>query len=159
MKARVARIDGFSDDGSIYEVESFPQTIEVTSIAEWTGHLAAFDASVTTALKTHSPERNLASLELATSLGDVDVRSAIFQDALTFYMNVRTMLWRPAIWIDDGEIAFEWRDDIRHAMVSIEGDGHIGYTIYKDGKFRSGEVVDPTPSVMPADLKDYLLKA
>ncbi|WP_206520844.1 hypothetical protein, partial [Mesorhizobium sp. M7A.F.Ca.CA.004.11.2.1] len=61
----------------------------------------------------------------------------------------------PSVWADDGEIAFEWKWGERHAILSIEEDGTVGYAIYRGGQFSPGRE-RANLEVLPADLLDYL---
>ncbi|MER8374426.1 hypothetical protein [Mesorhizobium sp. M1406] len=73
------------------------------------------------------------------------------------------MLWNsieagtrtPSVWADEGEIAFEWKWGDRHAILSLEEDGAIGYAMYSDGQFFPGGEV-ATQEKLPQDLLNYL---
>ena len=80
----------------------------------------------------------------------------LFVDATEFGKHLKNLRWKPSVWSDESEVVFEWISGDRHAVVSIEGDGAIGYTMLRDGIFVSGEVEDPPVSIMPPDLREYL---
>ena len=82
--------------------------------------------------------------------------SDIEADAAEFRKHLVDLAWAPIEWADEGEICFEWIAPDRHAIVSIEGDGEIGYAMLVDGKFVSGEATAKTGRI-PADLGRYLL--
>jgi hypothetical protein len=66
----------------------------------------------------------------------------------------------PLVWGDrDGELAFEWISSTKHAIVSFEGDGLIGYAMRTGGRFRPGEIRDAPATVFPPDLRAYLAGA
>jgi hypothetical protein len=94
---------------------------------------------------------------LASFLHEVD--PAILDDASVFYESVKGLDWAPNIWSDEGEIAFEWINGEKHAIASIEGDGLIGYTMRRNGKYFSGENEAAHVAVLPADLREYLITA
>ncbi|NTF17693.1 hypothetical protein G6L37_04720 [Agrobacterium rubi] len=81
--------------------------------------------------------------------------SDIEADAAEFRKHLADLAWKPDEWADEGEICFEWIAPNRHAIVSIEGDGEIGYAMLVDGTFVSGEEA-AIPHRFPADLKSYL---
>lgn len=83
----------------------------------------------------------------------------LYSDAQIFGELVKELPWRPTTWEADGEIVFEWIDGDRHAIVSVEGDGQIGYTMLVDDTFIPGEAEWPSVSVLPEDLKAYILSA
>ncbi len=89
----------------------------------------------------------------------VDIGSSRAADAIEFLQLLDAIEWRPDIWGDEGEIVFEWISDTKHAVVSFEGDGSIGYTVMRDGAFVAGEVVDAPSSILPPDLREYLSAA
>lgn len=80
-------------------------------------------------------------------------------DGAAFLMLLDAVDWRPSIWADEGELVFEWIADGKHAIVSFEGDGTLGYTTLRDGVFSSGELVDPPVTILPDDLREYLSQA
>lgn len=96
--------------------------------------------------------------ELAHSLSvfDGEVSADALRDAQTFYELTRDLTWTPQIWNDDGEIVFEWIESDRHAVVSIEGDGTLGYAVLRDGQFLPGQQKNAPVGTMPIDLKEYL---
>ncbi len=96
--------------------------------------------------------RNLLYLKSAIA----DANPVILADAAKFYEHVKALSWQPIIWGDDGEIAFEWIDGERHAIVSFDGGGRYGYALRRGESFKAGTVPDPTPETLPADLRDYL---
>ena len=100
-------------------------------------------------LGTSSEKEYLKSL-----LGEVDV--LLLEDAAEFYAKVKELAWVPDIWADDGEVAFEWIEGSKHAVVSIEGDGHLGYTLLINGRFVPGRSSAAAVSSLPRDLLDYL---
>jgi|GEM_PF-2829163 len=87
-------------------------------------------------------------------VGSVD--HSLLNDAAHFYSLIKDLAWAPDVWADEGEIAFEWIDPNRHAVVSIEGDGRLGYTMRKGDVFVSGSVIDAPVSILPEDLREYL---
>lgn len=92
--------------------------------------------------------------ELHHSIPDAD--KDLLADAANFYDSIQAMSWKPAIWSDEGEIAFEWKTGGKHAIVSFDGGGTYGYAMLMDGKFRAGAVELPAPNVVPSDLLAYL---
>ena len=82
--------------------------------------------------------------------------SDIEADAAEFRKHLVDLAWKPDEWADEGEICFEWIAPDRHAIVSVEGDGEIGYSMLVDGKFVPG-VEAARPGRLPADLGPYLL--
>ncbi len=84
---------------------------------------------------------------------------SLIDDAAAFMVAIRDLPWQPAVWADDGEVVFEWIDDTRHAVVSIEGDGFIAYTLLRGDEFVSGELAEAPANSLPADLKAYLAAA
>lgn len=64
--------------------------------------------------------------------------------------------WKPEVYFEPDEIILEWIKGERHAIVSIERDGHYGYTYAIEGSFVSGKTFDPHVSHFPEDLRDYL---
>ncbi len=83
----------------------------------------------------------------------------IVADAVEFSKAIKSVEWQPSVWSDEGEIVFEWIDESKHAVVSVEGDGSIGYTMLIDGRFISGAIEEANVHMLPADLRDYLLQA
>lgn len=81
--------------------------------------------------------------------------SRIEAEAAEFRVHLASLTWQPNEWGDEGEICFEWISSDRHAIVSIEGDGEIGYAMLVDGKFVAGAEVCP-PSRLPDDLRAYV---
>lgn len=81
--------------------------------------------------------------------------SDLQSDAALFRERVKELAWQPEEWSDEGEICFEWIAPGRHAIVSIEGDGEIGYAMLVDGKFIAGDEIG-TPADIPRDLGRYL---
>ncbi|MCJ2098920.1 hypothetical protein [Methylobacterium sp. E-046] len=82
---------------------------------------------------------------------------SIFRDALEFAGSVPPGVALPRVWFDECEVVFEWIEHARHAIVSCEGDGLVGYAYRVDGMFKPGAVVDARPRSFPADLSDYLI--
>lgn len=80
----------------------------------------------------------------------------IFCDALEFVGAMPSGVLLPHVWADDAEVVFEWISDGRHAIVSCEGDGVIGYTYRVGGRFVPGEKTAASPDSFPADLSAYL---
>jgi hypothetical protein len=80
----------------------------------------------------------------------------ILKDAGKFYSHIRDLDWQPDIWSDDGEIAFEWMKNDKHAIVSFDGDGKYGYAMLHGASFQPGHVIDPEPDIFPDDLMEYL---
>jgi hypothetical protein len=86
-------------------------------------------------------------------------RSRLETHAARFRNHLEALTWQPtSTWIGNGEAAFEWIDTANglHALVSIEDDGHYGYTMMVDGEFRSGTDRDPSIGDFPDDLRGYL---
>lgn len=61
----------------------------------------------------------------------------------------------PKVWAEEGEIAFEWKWGKRHAILSIEEDGTIGYAMDHGGEFLPGSEV-ASLDALPRDLLEYL---
>lgn len=80
------------------------------------------------------------------------------KDALAFADTLRELPWQPEVWADESEVVFEWINDGQHAVVSIEGDGHLGYTMLINGQFRSGIDTEASVTHLPRDLQEYLNK-
>lgn len=97
-------------------------------------------------------------VDLGHSLGafDDEVSADVLRDAQTFYEQIRHLTWTPQIWNDDGDIVFEWIENDRHAVVSIEGDGTLGYAVMRDGQFQPGQHKNAPVETTPIDLKEYL---
>ena len=81
---------------------------------------------------------------------------ALYADASNFNYALKEVVWKPAVYVEDGEIVFEWIRDGKHAVVSVEGDGVLGYTMLVEGKFISGSTEMASTGAVPADLKAYL---
>jgi hypothetical protein len=81
--------------------------------------------------------------------------SQVEAEAAEFRAQITALAWQPNEWSDDGEICFEWISSDRHAIVSIEGNGEIGYTMLVDGTFVAGAETCP-PCRLPDDLCRYL---
>jgi hypothetical protein len=86
---------------------------------------------------------------MENSTNQLEVEAAEFR-ALTVGLG-----WRPNEWNDVGEICFEWVSATHHAIVSIEGDGMIGYAMLRGDRFVAGSE-DCPPSRFPQDLAQYL---
>lgn len=84
--------------------------------------------------------------------------SELEADAAEFRRHLAVLAWKPNEWTDEGEICFEWIAPNRHAIVSIEGDGLIGYAMLVDGKFVPG-AESARPGTFPDDLARYLTTA
>jgi hypothetical protein len=84
--------------------------------------------------------------------------SALEADASAFRKLLAGLEWQPREWSDEDEICFEWISDERHAIVSIEGDGEIGYAMLVGGRFVAG-AEKGIPSCMPSDLASYIAGA
>ena len=80
----------------------------------------------------------------------------IFGDALNFVGAMPSGVWLPHVWADDAEVVFEWISGDRHAIVSCEGDGVIGYTYRVAGHFVPGQQTAARSDGFPADLAAYL---
>jgi hypothetical protein len=83
--------------------------------------------------------------------------SSIFCDALEFAGGLPPGVALPRVWFDDCEVVFEWIEHGRHAIVSCEGDGVLGYTYRVDGLFKPGAIAHARPHSFPADLTNYLI--
>lgn len=81
--------------------------------------------------------------------------SDIEADAAEFRKHLIDLAWKPDEWANEGEICFEWIAPGRHAIVSIEGDGEIGYAMLVEGTFIAGEE-RAAASRFPSDLKLYV---
>lgn len=81
----------------------------------------------------------------------------IVADAAEFRKQISGLEWQPSEWSDEGEICFEWIAPGRHAIVSIESDGFIGYAMLVNGCFVSGAEL-ASPSRLPDDLRTYLIR-
>jgi hypothetical protein len=56
----------------------------------------------------------------------------------------------------DGEIVLEWFADSKKAVVGFEGDGHFGYALFREGKFRPGvEDGSLEENRLPEDFLEY----
>lgn len=84
--------------------------------------------------------------------------SEIEADAAEFRRHLTGLTWKPNEWADHGEICFEWIGPNRHAIVSIEGDGLIGYAMLVDESFVPGKYL-ARPDTFPDDLARYLSTA
>jgi hypothetical protein len=82
---------------------------------------------------------------------------SIFRDALEFAGSLPASVALPRVWFDECEVVFEWIEQGRHAVVSCEGDGIVGYTYRVDGMFKPGAIAHARPHSFPADLTDYLI--
>lgn len=80
----------------------------------------------------------------------------LLADAASFYDAIQTLSWKPVIWSDEGEVAFEWKAAEKHAIVSFDGGGTYGYAMLVNGKFKAGEFELPAPDTVPSDLLAYL---
>lgn len=81
----------------------------------------------------------------------------IIADAKLFAKAISGLSWKPKVWSDDGEIVFEWINNDRHAVVSVEGDGILGYALLLDGQFTSGNEVEASVRSIPSDLLEYII--
>lgn len=84
---------------------------------------------------------------------------SLFDDAAAFASAAKILPWKPQVWEDEGEIVFEWISGPRHAVVSIEGDGRIGYTMLVGDQFIAGSDSDAVVHSVPNDLLDYLAES
>ncbi len=82
--------------------------------------------------------------------------ASIFCDALKFVGAMPVSVLQPRVWADDTEVVFEWISGDRHAIVSCEGDGMIGYTYRVAGQFVPGLVTAARSDGFPTDLAAYL---
>lgn len=80
----------------------------------------------------------------------------LLADAANFYDAIQSLAWKPSIWCDEGEVAFEWKTADKHAIVSFDGESTYGYAMLMDGKFRPGAIDMPAPNTVPSDLLAYL---
>ncbi len=85
-----------------------------------------------------------------------DADASMIIDAMAFADVIDKVEWRPSVWKEGDEIVFEWISEGRHAVVSIEGDGTIAYTMLKEGQFVSGEAVGASVGSFPDDLQEYI---
>lgn len=80
-----------------------------------------------------------------------------FRDAFEFVGALPLGVPRPQVWTDGVcEVVFEWIGRRDHAVVSVEGDGVLGYTMRSAGQFIPGAHEQSPPSKVPADLREYL---
>lgn len=82
--------------------------------------------------------------------------SDLLDHSRTFEKHLDGMAWQPDIYYEDEETLYEWVADSRHAVVSVEADGHYGYAMLLGDVFRAGKTDDPHVSVFPDDLMGYL---
>lgn len=87
---------------------------------------------------------------------NADLPDTILRDAFEFAGSLPPGVPLPRVWFDDGEVGFEWIERGLHAVVSIEGDGIIGYAYRVDGTFKPGAIAAAEPHSFPADLFTYL---
>jgi hypothetical protein len=82
---------------------------------------------------------------------------ANISDARTFAKSLPPDLLRPEVWTDDEtEVAFEWKDSTRHAMVSFEGNNSFGYAMRRGNRFTPGSFPGDLKAGIPRDLVNYL---
>jgi len=67
--------------------------------------------------------------------------------------------WLPKFMSQDDELAYEWADADRHAIVSFEGQGRISYAMLVGGRFVAGADDNASCASLPEDLRQYLTKA
>lgn len=80
-----------------------------------------------------------------------------FVDAYEFLGCLPAGIPAPSIWSDgECEVVFEWIGLRDHAVVSLEGDGILGYTYRRDGVFVPGEDSIAKAKSLPKDLRSYL---
>jgi hypothetical protein len=96
-------------------------------------------------LKLESLEKNYPNL-----IANID-------DARNFAKSMPFDLPRPNIWTDkETEVAFEWKDNSRHAMVSFEGNQSFGYALRRGNRFVPGAFPGDLSAGIPRDLVNYL---
>lgn len=94
---------------------------------------------------------------LRTSLNFDRKIAGCFIDAYEFLGCLPANIPAPSIWSDgECEVVFEWIGRRDHAIVSLEGDGIIGYTYRRDDVFVPGEKSMAKAKSMPEDLRIYL---
>jgi hypothetical protein len=80
-----------------------------------------------------------------------------FADAFEFVGAMPLGIPRPALWTDrECEVVFEWIGQRDHAIVSLEGDGILGYAMRINGQFVPGSCRAAQASSFPEDLLKYL---
>lgn len=135
---------------------------DVWQAPECQGSHQAYAHSASKFVLSAGPDFTPASLSFArektaaATVSAMDTLSQMVDDAAEFAAAIKFMPWQPSVWSDDGEIVFEWIEGHRHAVVSIEGDGRLGYTMRIGDQFVSGAVVDASVNKIPEDLLEYL---
>lgn len=109
--------------------------------------------------KKHDINAPVSELEFSLAfikqcVGECD--EALALEAAQFHVLMKNLNWQPDIWGDDGEIAFEWIRDDKHAIVSFDGGGRFGYTLLRGDTFEPGIHEDPPVGFLPQDLREYL---
>lgn len=86
------------------------------------------------------------------------LNSPAIHDAITFAALLPDNIPEPTISAaQDGEIVIEWVKGNKKAVAGFEGDGHFGYTLYKNGKFKPGAAEGCLENgSLPSDLVRYL---
>lgn len=96
---------------------------------------------------------------LKSAWPDCEIANDIWSDAARFldaFNASGSDMIKPEMWCADGEIAFEWIADNKHAIASFDGDGTFGYAMLVNGRFVPGAVENGSPDHFPADLAGYL---
>lgn len=85
------------------------------------------------------------------------VSEAAINDAVTFIARLPESAPMPIVSAnEDGELVLEWLMDGKEAIAGFDGDGHFGYTMLIDGKFRPGQDEGSIENELPTDLMSYL---
>lgn len=98
-----------------------------------------------------------ALLRLELLAKDYPNLTANIDDARSFARAMPFDLPRPNIWTDkETEVAFEWKNNSRHAMVSFEGNQSFGYALRRGNRFVPGAFPGDLTAGVPRDLLNYL---
>jgi hypothetical protein len=77
-------------------------------------------------------------------------------DARIFSVKLPALVARPLVWSDgETEVALEWINHEKHAIVTFEGDGEFGYAMRETDRFVPGKVVGQANAGPPDDLLRY----
>lgn len=134
---------------------SITQQVYTPTPNETLSRSSSFAAPITTKdMNISAVSRNSDYINLTKIIPEAD--RDLLNDASAFYGLTKNLDWKPDIWADDGEIAFEWLKGDRHAIVSFDGDGTYGYAMKVGDRFVPGEVPSPDAYILPDDLKAYV---
>lgn len=94
---------------------------------------------------------------LRATLPITRVMAACFRDAFEFVGALPLGIPSPTIWTDgEAEIGIEWISEARHAIVTVEGLGILGYALLIGEKFQPGSQIEAPAASIPTDLASYL---